>query len=145
MDFPALPFVLRLAWRDSRRSRGRLALYGAALTLGVACLVAVGSLSRSLARAVDQQARTLLGADLVLESRRAWTPEGEAFLAGLGATETTRETAFSSMALFPKSGGTRLAQVRAFAGRFPLHGRLDTMPPEAVSAFAAGRGALVEE
>ena len=134
-----------MAWRDSRRSRGRLLLFASSLVLGVAALVAIGSLSRNLARSVDAQARTLLGADLVLESRRAVTPEAEEFIRSLGAAEEARESTLTSMAYFPKSNNTRLSQVRAFRGRFPFYGNLETDPPEAAAAFAAGRGALVEE
>ena len=139
------PWCWRMAWRDSRRSRGRLLLFASALVLGVAALVAVGSLSRNLARSVDMQARSVLGADLVLETRRVWSPEAEEFVRGLGAAEESRESALTSMAYFPKNSGTRLAQVRAIRGRFPLYGNLETDPPEAAAEFAAGRGALIEE
>lgn len=138
-------FTWSLAWRDSRRSRGRLLLFGSALTLGVAALVAIGSLSRNLNETIDLQARSLLGADLVLESRKPWNGETEALQAQLPALEKSREAVLASMALFPKSGGTRLSQVRAIGGRFPLYGQLETTPPEAAAAFAAGRGALIEE
>lgn len=139
------PWCWRMAWRDSRRSRGRLLLFASSLVLGVAALVAIGSLGRNLARSVDAQARTLLGADLVLETRREWTPEQNKFMGGLGAVEEARESALTSMAYFPKNQGTRLSQVRAIRGRFPFYGNLETDPPEAAAAFAAGRGAIVEE
>ncbi len=139
------PWCWQMAWRDSRRSRGRLLLFAASLVLGVAALVAIGSLSRNLARSVDTQARTILGADLVLETRREWTPEAEEFIRGLGAVEESRESTLTSMAYFPKSSNTRLSQVRAIRGRFPFYGNLETNPPEAAAEFAAGRGAVVEE
>src|SRR4029077_498975 len=112
---------------------------------GVSALSAVGSLSRNLARSVDSQARTVLGADLVLEIRREWTPEAESFIRGLGAAEESRESTLTSMAYFPKSSNTRLSQGRAVRGRFPFYGQLETNPPEAAAEFAAGRGAVVEE
>jgi hypothetical protein len=34
-----------------------------------------------------------LGADLVLETRREWTPEAEEFIRGLGAVEEARDGA----------------------------------------------------
>ncbi|MBS0657154.1 MAG: FtsX-like permease family protein [Verrucomicrobia bacterium] len=138
-------FTWSLAWRDSRRSRGRLVLFGSALTLGVAALVAIGSLARNLDQTIDQQARSLLGADLVIESRRTWAPEMLALLDRLPAVEKSREAILASMATFPKSDNLRLTQVRAIGGRFPLYGQLETNPPEAAAAFAAGRGALIEE
>ncbi len=49
-----------MAWRDSRRSRRRQLLCAASMILGVAALVAVGSLARTLRGSIDEQAKTLL-------------------------------------------------------------------------------------
>ena len=40
-------FVLKMAWRDSRAARRRLLLAAFSIVLGIAALVAVGSLSLS--------------------------------------------------------------------------------------------------
>lgn len=133
-----------MAWRDSRRSRGRLLLFSTALTLGVAALVAIGSLGAHLNRAIDEQARGLVGADLVLEGRGTPSPESEAFQRGLGGRQA-REVGLSSMALFPKTGATRLVQVRAMEGGYPFYGQIETEPADAARRFTAGEGALVEE
>jgi putative ABC transport system permease protein len=138
------PWTWRMAWRDSRTSRGRLLLFSASIVLGVAALAAIGSLGKNLEFAVEEQARTLLGADLSISSRRPFTPEEESFLQGLGG-EQSREISFSSMIYFPGSGGTRLVQVRALNGGFPFYGRLETEPPEGATAFRLGKGALVEQ
>ena len=61
----------KMAWRDSRTYRQRLALFLSCILLGVAALVAVRSLGDNLKQAVDDQSRTLLGADLVVNSQRA--------------------------------------------------------------------------
>src|ERR1039458_9781709 len=95
-------------------------------------------------RAVEEQARTLLGADLAIASRRAFTAEEESWIQEIGG-EQSRETSFSSMIYFPASGGTRLVQVRALSGGFPFYGRLETEPPGAEAQFRQGRGALVEQ
>lgn len=133
-----------MAWRDSRRSRGRLLLFSTALTLGVAALVAIGTLGANLNRAIDEQARSLVGADLVLEGRHAPTPAQVAWEGTLGG-EQSREVGLSSMAVFPRTGGTRLVQVRALTGRYPFYGQLETEPAEAAARFSRGEGALVEE
>ncbi len=77
-------FVLKMAWRDTRASRRRLLLFSLAVVLGVAALVAVGSLRDNLRSAIEDQTKSLLGADLVITSRAALTPEAEKFIAGLG-------------------------------------------------------------
>src|SRR3954468_10092821 len=62
-------FIFKMAWRDTRASRRRLLLFSLAIVLGVASLVAVGSLRENLRTAIEEQTKTLLGADLVVTSR----------------------------------------------------------------------------
>ena len=127
-------FIPRMAWRDSRSSRRRLLLFSISISLGVAALIAIGLFRASLSQAIDDQARSLLGADLVVESSRPFTPEQEQMLRSLGETQA-REVRFRTMALFPKSGGTRLVYVRALGGNFPFYGKMETTP-------ASSRGKL---
>ncbi len=62
--FPFLdPWIWKMAWRDSRTYRGRLLLFLGCILLGIASLVAVRSLGDNLEAAVQEQAKTLLGAD----------------------------------------------------------------------------------
>jgi len=106
-------FILKMAWRDSRASRRRLALFSLSIVLGVAALVAIGSFRDNLRQAVADQAKTLLGADLAVTSRHELTADVRAYFAHL-VGEQSRETAFSSMVVFPTRGGeTRIVQVRA--------------------------------
>ena len=55
-----------MAWRDSRRAGDGCLLFSISITLGIAALVSIGSFRHSLAQAIDEQARALLGADLVI-------------------------------------------------------------------------------
>ena len=77
-------FILKMAWRDSRASRRRLLLFSLSVVLGIAALVAIGSFTVNLRQAIDDQAKGLLGADLVVTSRLAFTEPVLAHLAGLG-------------------------------------------------------------
>lgn len=137
-------FVWKMAWRDSRASRRRLLLFSTSITLGVAALVALGSFRHSLARAIDEQARTLIGADLIVESTRAFTAEQETLLNSLGQAQA-REVRFTTMAVFPKTNGTRLVQLRALAGDFPFYGKWETEPSDAAQKFRENGGAIGEE
>src|SRR5262245_38691651 len=134
----------RMAWRDSRASRRRLLLFSTSIVLGIAALVAVGSFGRNLEQTVEEQAKTLLGADLVISSRQPFTPEEERLFVAMGGVQS-RQVSFSSMIYFPNSGGTRLVQVRALTGDFPFYGSLETQPPNAARAFRQGGSALVED
>ena len=133
-----------MAWRDSRSSRKRLFLYMSSIVLGVAALVAITSFGQNLEEAVDDQAKTLLGADLEISSRQPFSPEVEALLNSLGGDQS-RETAFASMVYLPKNGRTRLAQVRALAGSYPYYGNFKTSPATAARAFQNGPYTLVQE
>src|SRR5436190_11738941 len=137
-------FVWKMAWRDSRSSRRRLLLFSISITLGIGALVGIGSFRQSLSQSIDDQARSLIGADLVVESTRPFRPEDEAFLNSLGEPQA-REVRFSSMAVFTRSDSTRLVQLRALAGDFPFYGAMETVPPSAERDFRAGARALVEE
>ena len=137
-------FISRMAWRDSRSSRQRLLLFSFSITLGIAALVAIGSLRQNLAQAIDEQARSLLGADLVIESSRPFRPEEEALLHSLGEPQA-REVRFSTMAVFARNGGTRLITLRALGGEFPFYGRMETDPETAARDFRNGARAVVDE
>ena len=89
-----------MAWRDSRTSRKRLLLFSLSIVLGIAALTAIGSLGANLERAIEEQARTLLGADLSLASRfRNFSPDEERLFQRLGG-EQSRETSLSTMIYF---------------------------------------------
>lgn len=133
-----------MAWRDSRASRKRLLLFSGSIVIGIAALTAIGSLGSNLERAVEEQAKGLLGADLVLSSREPFTPELEDAMRQMGGDQS-RETSFTTMIYFPKSDGTRLIQLRALGGSFPYYGKLETEPPEASEQFRHGGGALLDE
>src|SRR5262245_39528549 len=142
------PFVWRMAWRDSRASRRRLALFVAAMITGVAALVSIGSFATNLEHALSLQAKALLGADLRLQSRKPPDEECEALVTSLveeTGGDTARQISFASMALFARADATRLVRVRAVEGGYPFYGGLVTEPAGAGSALAAGAGALVEQ
>jgi len=138
----------RMAWRDSRRARTRLFVFVTSMTVGVASLVAITSFGDNLRQAVNAQARDMLGADLRIRSRQEFSPEVQARLKRVlieqqGGTEA-RQISFSSMALFPDSGDTRLVQVRALSGEYPFYGELLTEPPSAAESFRTSGRALVD-
>jgi len=141
-----MTFILKMAWRDSRASRRRLALFSLSIVLGIASLVAIGSFSANLQTAIDGQAKGLLGADLAVQSRSALTPEAQGFLSGLGG-ERADEVSFSSMVVFPNSGGqTRLVSLRAMEGGYPFYGEFLTVPADAAGRLATNEaGAVIEE
>jgi putative ABC transport system permease protein len=126
-------FVLQMAWRDSQASRRRLLLFSLCVVFGIAALVALDSLTVSLGRAIADESKALLGADLVITSRTPFSPALEKYAGGLGADEALRVT-FSSMMVFGP-GKTRMVQVRAQDGEYPFYGEIVTEPVGAVAAL----------
>ena len=137
-------FAWKMAWRDSRASRKRLILSTSCIVVGIATLVAIRSFGENLEEAVNHQAKSLLGADLVISSQQPFVPETEALIDSIHGDQS-REISFSSMAYFPKTGGTRLVQVRALAGNFPYYGLFETLPNTAAHSFKTGPKALVDD
>lgn len=136
-----MKFILTMAWRDSRASRRRLVLFSLSVVLGIAALVAIGSFSVNLAQAVDTQAKTLVGADLIVISRAVPSAPVQKYLGGLGGAQA-HELSFTSMMVFPTSAdATRLVQVRAMDGDFPFYGEMTTMPADADAKLRAAQAA----
>ncbi len=142
-----MTWLFLMAFRDSRRSRSRLFLFMSAIVLGIAALVGINSFGENLARSIDDQARELIGADLVLSTTQPIKPALQQTFNRLGQTRST-EVSFASMVLFPGHrgaastvstvGGVRLGQVRGLSGGFPYYGDWETQPTNAVATYRAG-------
>jgi len=139
-----IPWLAQMAWRDSRRSRSRLFLFISSIILGIAALVAIYSLGNNLNDEVNNQAATLLGADLEISSNQPATPAIKHLLDSLG-NQRSEQRNFASMVLFTKNNGTRLVQGRALEGAFPYYGSLETAPISAGISFRNKQEALVDE
>jgi putative ABC transport system permease protein len=133
-----------MAWRDARRGLKPLLLAMLCVVIGVAAVVTAYSFRDNLHTSVRTQAKSLLGADLAIQSREAFSADAEALLASIGG-EQSRQASFSSMVYFPKTGASRLVQVRAISGQFPYYGALETEPANAALEFRGGANALVDE
>jgi len=138
-------WIFKIAFRDGRRGFKALLISTSCVVLGVASVVAAFSFRANLERSVQEQSKSLLGADLSIGKRRPFTEEDEALIRSLGGDQS-RQIGFSSMAYFAGSGKARLVQVRAVSGDFPYYGELETDPPDAKkNNFFRGPNALVDE
>ncbi len=144
-DAKARPsWLFKMAWRDSRSHRKRLFLFVTSILMGIAALVSVGSFGENLEKAIDDQAKTLMGADLMFRSLRPYSPGMLAVIDSIGG-EQASEIVFGSMAYFPRTRDTRLVQVRGLEGDFPFYGEVETTPSEAAQTYQTGPFALVDE
>ncbi len=138
--------LLALAWRESRTARRRLLLYMSSISLGVAALVAIDSFASNTHRSVREQARALLGGDIALSTRSTYTkPVLQALdslrAEGVGVADVT---SFASMAIVPRTGLTRLAQIEAVTPGYPFYGEIITSPAGQWAHLHKGRTALVD-
>lgn len=138
--------LLGLAWRESRTARRRLLLYMSSISLGVAALVAIDSFASNTQRSVREQARALLGGDIALTSRQNYPKPVVLALdslhkEGVGLAQVST---FASMALVPRTGATRLAQIRAVTPGYPFYGEILTSPAGEWARLQTGRFALVD-
>jgi putative ABC transport system permease protein len=142
MLMPDFGWIIKMAFRDFRKNISRLLLFVSSIVVGIAALVAISSFGENLTADIDNQAKELLGADLVLENSK---PVGDQPLDSL-ALEMASEVNFASMVAFPKTGASRLTQVRALEGAFPFYGFFETIPASGDADFrSGGKKALVEK
>jgi putative ABC transport system permease protein len=138
------PWLVKMAWRDSRRNRSRLLLFVSSIILGIAAMVAIYSLGDNMSAEVDRQAASLLGADMMIGSGKQVSPAIQKMVDSLG-DRRSEQRMFPSMIYFSKSNKTRLVQVRALGGEFPYYGELETVPASAGKSFRNGQTALVDQ
>lgn len=140
-------FYLRAMWRESRGARGRMTFLVICLAVGVSAVVGVSSLTGAFEGALRAQSRELLGADLVVSSRRPLPAELEAFFSSYRRPlERTDLVELPTMASAVTAGGdrrSRLVRLQAVNGRYPLRGRLDLPEGLPLEAWLTSGGAVV--
>ena len=122
--------IWSLAWRESRTARRRLLLYMSSISLGVAALVAIDSFSENIIQSVKDQSRALMGGDVQFNSSKPIPPAVDSLFDSLShnGLSFARVTTFPSMAVVPRTAGTRFAQVRGVTDNYPFYGNIVTEP-----------------
>jgi putative ABC transport system permease protein len=146
-----LGFVARMAWREARASGRRLFLLTAAISIGVAALVAIESFTDNLRTAVEGQSRALLGGDLAVSLRNRPdstfrdTLDALARAAGSDpARDQAEVVSFAGMAYVTRTEGARLVRVSAISGGYPFYGQVRTEPDGVWPKLATEQATLVD-
>ena len=136
----------RMAWRDSRSVRWRLLMFSASIIFGVAALVTIGSLRQNMNDAVGSQAKSLLGADLMVSSRQPYSEETKSLLDEIGSSGggRAREVSFSTMLSAGEGVPPKLVSLRGLDGVFPFYGNIVTTPADAWERVGNEPGVIVE-
>ncbi|ORJ48853.1 ABC transporter permease [Kluyvera intermedia] len=116
--------IARWFWREWRSPS--LLIVWLALSLAVACVLALGNISDRMEKGLSQQSREFMAGDRALRSSReipqAWLEEARK--EGLKVSE---QLSFATMTF---AGDTpQLANVKAVDDSYPLYGELQTTPP----------------
>lgn len=138
--------VWSLAWRESRTARRRLLLYMSSISLGVAALVAIDSFSANIIQSVKDQSRALMGGDVSFDSSKPYSPAMDSLFDSLSkrGVSLARVTTFPSMAVVPRTAGTRFAQVRGVTDNYPFYGSIVTEPAGRWPMLQQGPYAIVD-
>ncbi len=116
--------IARWFWREWRSPS--LLIVWLALSLAVACVLALGSISDRMEKGLSQQSREFMAGDRTLRSSREVPAEWIA-QAGQSGLSVSEQLSFATMTF---AGDTpQLADVKAVDDRYPLYGTLETQPP----------------
>jgi putative ABC transport system permease protein len=138
------PWVWRMALKDARHNFSRLGLFMASLISGIAAVVALDSLNYSLQNDIDANAQQLIGADLVVNGDKKFSPE---LLKVFDSSrlEQASSTDMASMVYVLKNGQSRLIRLVSFEGPFPFYGEIKTVPADAYEKVKTGNYAMMDE
>lgn len=133
-----LAHYTRMALRESRRSRGRITLFMACIAVGVAAIVVVAGLSKSVTDGIREQGRKLMAADVTVEGRRPLPAELDTLLANFplppgGRIERADVREFVSVVLAPATNASQLAELKVVQGDYPFYGTLKLNPDRSLS------------
>ncbi|WP_416261830.1 putative ABC transporter permease subunit YbbP [Gibbsiella quercinecans] len=115
--------IWRWFWREWRSPS--LLIVWLALTLSVACVLALGSISDRMNKGLSQQSRDFIAGDRVLRTARP-VPEGWILDAQQQGLQVSRQLSFTTMTY--AGDRPQLAQVKATDLAYPLYGTLETRP-----------------
>jgi putative ABC transport system permease protein len=138
------PFSWKLAWRDARPQWKSLFLYTSAVIAGVAALVAILSFRNDVLLTVEDQSRELLGADLEIRMNQPYPDEIQSYIDSIGGNQA-EGIEFSSMVIYGPDGLSRLSQIRAIDGPYPMYGEFETIPADAAQRYQSESSVLVEQ
>jgi putative ABC transport system permease protein len=116
------------------------------ISLGVAALVAIDSFSANIIQSVKDQSRALMGGDVSFNSNKPLPPVVDSLFDSLSrkGVSFARVTTFPSMAVVPRTTGTRFVQVRGVTDNYPFYGKIITDPEGQWSRLQQGANAIVD-
>ncbi|HEX2457150.1 MAG TPA: FtsX-like permease family protein [Vicinamibacterales bacterium] len=122
-------FVLRMAMRELRASWRRLLFFFVCVAIGVGAIVALRSIVQNVRNGLTREARSLIAADVLVQTNRPWNPNTrerlESQLAELPIVDRTESIETATM-VRPQDGAAvaRMVELRAVQDKFPFYGQI---------------------
>jgi putative ABC transport system permease protein len=123
-----LKFIVSMAQREMRSSWRRLLFFFLCIGIGVGSIVALRSTIQNANRSVAGQARSLLTADVQVDSTRPWSPESLATIERVARdplVESRTETIEANTMVRPLDAvreGVLMVELKGIESLFPLYG-----------------------
>ena len=144
----SMRFVLKMTVREIRASWRRLVFFFVCVAIGVGAIIGVRSIIQSARDALLRESRTLLAADVLVQSREAWTEETRALADGRLDTAPVLEriesveTATMVRPADPAKAVAKMVELRGVEPGFPFYGTLEladgvTFRPEMLADYGA--------
>ena len=154
-----------MAWREARASWSRFVFFFICIAIGVGAIVGVGLFATNVENVILRDARSLLGGDLEISSRRQLSESGHRILDSL----SSRNIAISNVSQLAAMAAdhdqssttdhtlpaTQLVELKAVDGLYPFYGTVEVDPPGPLSSLLAPQhvacsqapcyGAIVQE
>ena len=131
-----------MAWRETRASWHRFVFFFICIAIGVGAIVGVGLFATNVEQFILRDARSLLGGDLEISTRRPLSESGREVLASLPSrgiaishvSELAAMAAAHHHLVDPnqKAPATQLVELKAVEPSYPLFGRVELEPPGAL-------------
>lgn len=146
-----MKFILQMARRDLRASWKRLLFFFICIAIGVCSIVALRSMTQNVNRAIAGEARSLLTADVQVDSNRPWAEETLAIIDRTARSEMVVgkiETIESATMLRPAGEdkeGALMIELKGIDPGFPLYGDFFLLNGERFDySLLANSGAVVQ-
>ena len=152
-----MPFVMTMAWRETRAAWRHFLYFFFCIALGVGTLVGVGLFAANVEGTVAREARGLMGGDLEIRLTRPISTNGHDILQSFQdrAVDVSHVSELVAMASRPErqaspsspsyANPTQLIELKAIEPSYPFYGTLKTDPSHPVSQLIGTQvGACVE-
>ncbi len=128
------PFILNMAWRETRSAWRHFIYFLVCIAIGVGALTGVSLFGTEVEKTVNIEARSLLGGDLEIRLSRLISPQGQAVLhslssRGISLTHVSELIAMTARTDSSTSGQpTQIVELKAVEPAYPLYGTVRVEP-----------------